>query len=206
MKQKGFTLAELLIALAILGVIAVFSIPKILQSSRDSKLNAVARETASMLRDAYSFYRIDNYPYWNLLSVDATRFINKMNYVKIDTTTTAAQMQSPPTGESKLEDCTATTPCLVLHSGAMIQYDTGQTFSAADPSPNVPSATGAIFFNIDPDGAGSAAGRYTVTMFYNGRVTTGQAANDEGVTYNNNTITPQTADPSYFAYWGGSEF
>lgn len=35
--HKGFTLAELLIALAILGVIATFTIPKVLQSSRTAQ-------------------------------------------------------------------------------------------------------------------------------------------------------------------------
>lgn len=206
MKSRGFTLAELLISLAILGVIAVFAIPKVLESSRDSKLNAVARESASMLRDAYSFYKIESYPEWNLLAVDANTFVNKMNYVKVDTTTTAAQMQTPPAGEVKLDDCTATEPCLVLHNGAMLQYDTAQTFSAANPNPNVPSATGAVFFNIDPDGTQGAAGRFTVALFYNGRVTSGQAASEEGITYYNNTITPQNTDPSFFKYWGGSDF
>lgn len=38
--QKGFTLAELLISLAILGVIATFTIPKILSSQQNGSLNA----------------------------------------------------------------------------------------------------------------------------------------------------------------------
>ena len=40
-QQPGFTLAELLIALVTLGVIATFTIPKILDSSSDSKLDAI---------------------------------------------------------------------------------------------------------------------------------------------------------------------
>jgi prepilin-type N-terminal cleavage/methylation domain-containing protein len=205
-RTSGFTLAELLIALAILGIIAAFTIPKILDSSRNGNLNAVARESASMIRDAYSYYKIDTFPEWNLLAIDADRFIGKMNYVNIDTATTAAAMQNPPAGESKLENCSATTPCVLLHSGAIIQYDTTQTFSATNPSPNIPTSTGAVFFNVDPDGFKGGAGRFTVSLFYNGRVTSGQAANEEGITYHSPTLTPQTTDPSFFQYWQGIGF
>ncbi len=40
---KGFTLAELLMALAILGVIATFTIPKILGAQQSSSSNAKAK-------------------------------------------------------------------------------------------------------------------------------------------------------------------
>jgi prepilin-type N-terminal cleavage/methylation domain-containing protein len=41
---KGFTLAELLIALALLGIIASFTIPKVLESSTNAKYKAMAKE------------------------------------------------------------------------------------------------------------------------------------------------------------------
>jgi prepilin-type N-terminal cleavage/methylation domain-containing protein len=199
-QSTGFTLAELLISLAILGVIAAFAIPKVLQSSQDNKLNAIAKETASMVRDAYSFYKIDTNPTWNLMG-NADRLIGYLNYVEIDRTTTAAQMMDPPPTQTKLENCTNAQPCLVLHSGAYVQMDSGMTFTAADPAPNRPALNNAVFFNIDPDGVRGQAGRVSIVLFFNGRVTTGQAANDEGVVYYNNTITPQTTDPEYLSYW-----
>lgn len=49
LKTSGFTLAELLIALAILGVIATFSIPKVLQAQQDGRNQAVLKTNASQL-------------------------------------------------------------------------------------------------------------------------------------------------------------
>lgn len=49
--RLGFTLAELLISLAILGMIATFTIPKILSSQQDQRKKAVFRETIAALSD-----------------------------------------------------------------------------------------------------------------------------------------------------------
>lgn len=51
-KETAFTLAELLIALGILGVIATFTIPKILASQQNSKRTAVFRETVAAVNEA----------------------------------------------------------------------------------------------------------------------------------------------------------
>jgi prepilin-type N-terminal cleavage/methylation domain-containing protein len=50
----GFTLAELLIALAILGEIATFTIPKILSSQQNGTNKAKAKEAFSMVSSAYN--------------------------------------------------------------------------------------------------------------------------------------------------------
>jgi len=47
--RRGFTLAELLISLVILGVIAAFAIPKILQSQQNQQEKAIFKETLSTL-------------------------------------------------------------------------------------------------------------------------------------------------------------
>jgi prepilin-type N-terminal cleavage/methylation domain-containing protein len=57
---SGFTLAELLIALAILGVIATFTIPKLLQSQQNQQKQAVLKETISIVSNlAYTYCRDD---------------------------------------------------------------------------------------------------------------------------------------------------
>lgn len=48
-RLKAFTLSELLIALLILGVIATFTIPKILSSTSDAKNKTLLKETVSIL-------------------------------------------------------------------------------------------------------------------------------------------------------------
>jgi len=50
-KPSGFTLAELLIALAVLGIIAAFTIPKVLTSQQSNKDSAILKETVSALED-----------------------------------------------------------------------------------------------------------------------------------------------------------
>ncbi len=55
-KQYGFTLAELLIALAILGVIATFSIPKILNAQQNQQKNAIFKESIGAISAAVYNY------------------------------------------------------------------------------------------------------------------------------------------------------
>lgn len=80
---QGFTLAELLIALAILGVIAVFTIPKVLNSQQDSQKRAVLKEAVASL---YQICEIGA----NEGSLDATTsgtqlgtyFLDHLNFIK----------------------------------------------------------------------------------------------------------------------------
>ena len=49
MQRQGFTLPELLIALIVLGVIATFTIPKILAAQNNQKKYAIFKETIASL-------------------------------------------------------------------------------------------------------------------------------------------------------------
>ena len=59
-RQLGFTLAEVLIALAILGVIAAYTIPNVITSSNNEGFNSKAKEAMGMISDAYLRYKQAN--------------------------------------------------------------------------------------------------------------------------------------------------
>lgn len=79
-KTFGFTLAELLIALAILGEIATFTIPKILSAQQNGQKKTVMRETVATMMAILHQGRITG----NVQSaLDSTYIINNINAIKI---------------------------------------------------------------------------------------------------------------------------
>ncbi len=184
-RSQGFTLAELLIALAILGVIATFTIPKILSSSQNGQNTAIAKEAASMVSGAFSTYTLTN----GLASgVTAGALTPYMNYVSTDTATAYTG-----SGGTALQTCSAVLVCLKLHNGGVLQYDTVQTFGGT-------AAANGIFLNLDPDGNGTQ-GRISFVQYSNGRLTTGQQAGGAPTSGAAGTIALQATDPTYLANW-----
>ena len=161
----AFTLAELLIALLILGVIATFTIPKVLQSQQSSQSKAVAKEVAGMISGAYQAYSLDNQPVAGTRPSHLTPYFN---YVKFDTATLLVDGHPLANGFS----CSATEPCIILHNGAVVQLQ-NQTFGST-------AATSVIQFRMDPDGkyggvnpAPDVAGSSVqFELYYNGFLTT----------------------------------
>lgn len=131
----AFTLTELLIALAILGMIATFTIPKILNAQADSRNKAVAKEIIGMVSNAVYLAQTNGALSITSTFADLTPY---MNYVAVDTTST---VDSVPGGVGATP-C-ATYKCLRLHNGALLLYDPTQTFS---------TTMGALPAIIDPDG------------------------------------------------------
>lgn len=179
--SQGFTLAELLIALAILGVIATFTIPKVLFTANSGQNTAVAKEAASMISGAYTAYALENGSAAS--GTTAGVLTPYMNYVAVDNTATAYSFGA---------GCNAAnTVCLKLHNGGVLRYASNNSFGGT-------ATTNAIYFNIDPDGTGSATPA-TFVLYFNGRLTT--AANQDGSTATANAPTTYTPDPAYIANW-----
>lgn len=143
MSQKhrfGFTLAELLIALSILGVIATFTIPKILASQQTQQYNAVAKENIGAMISAYQQLKTNG-----LLSTSTTygAFTPYLNYVAADTSGIWSMDSVPTMGTIT---CNASNyACLKMHNGSMIGYRVDVSFGGSN-------TTNAIHFVIDPDG------------------------------------------------------
>ncbi len=111
--STGFTLAELLIALAILGVIATFTIPKILTAQQSQQYNAIAKEDASILSGALQQASFQGTLNSGTRLIDLTPY---MNYASIDTS--GSVIDGIPTVASLT--CTASRPCIRLHNGSVM--------------------------------------------------------------------------------------
>lgn len=117
-KQSGFTLAELLIALLILGEIATFTIPKVLTASQQQQKIATFKETISTFAGL---------AYMANLQSDTTYFPNKLNAVKVCNSNANTQgcwshTNNANTGEGN-------EPGFVLHNGATVAGFNGYTGS-----------------------------------------------------------------------------
>lgn len=157
MSRPGFTLAELLLALVILGVIATFTIPKVITSQQNGKLRSIAKEAAGSVSGAFQSAQLNGKissasNFWAMTPY--------LNYVVIDSTSGTA-VTDPP-GSSNFRTCSAAWPCLRMHNGANII--TGDTFAGT-------AATNMIWFWADADGSGSGQS-VAFALYYNGKITT----------------------------------
>jgi prepilin-type N-terminal cleavage/methylation domain-containing protein len=182
MEFRGFTLAELLIALLIVAEIATFTIPKVLTSSANSQNKSIAKEVAGMIAAAFDAYKYKNTLTSSTKGSDLTQY---MNYLKLDTAS-----QYLGASGTALQQCSATLPCLTLHTGGILQYDTAMTVGGT-------TTTNAVYFNLDPDGNGTQ-GRVTFVQFYTGRLSSGGQAGT--ATPSGGTLTRESTDPSYFSW------
>lgn len=165
--HQGFTLAELLIALGLLGVIATFTIPKILnENTLDNSYNAVVKEEVGAISEAYRLYQLDHQVATDFSVHDLTPYLN---YVAPDTTSQIDNIGALGGcgGASATIDCSdvANNVCYKLHSGGMLELDPAVTMGGT-------SDLHAVYFVVDPDGKHTGNGSVAMWLYYNGRVTT----------------------------------
>jgi prepilin-type N-terminal cleavage/methylation domain-containing protein len=188
--QLGFTLAELLIALAILGEIATFTIPKILSAQQDGRNRTIAKEVAGMISEAYGQHKLASTPTSSFKPIDLLPYFN---YVKYDTTITIDEVHTQGSAA-----CSTTYPCIKLHNGAVLMFESG-SFSGT-------ATTNAIAFKVDPDGKvtdGTTNGpgkSLNFWLYYNGRLST-HGAIASGTVASTGTYNPNSAyDPPWFSW------
>lgn len=187
---QGFTLAELLIALAILGVISTFAIPKILVAQNNAKYNAAAHEAVATIAQAYEKYKHETGVTAATTGDDIIR--NSLNYVSVDTT---SLIDDRPLGAGT-RNC-ASSPCYRLHNGGKLRPHSC--------SFNGTSNLNAVFYVFDPDGV--QTGRedsLTLGLYFSGRIT--NRANVIGGTLSSASCTTDqtgglaTYDPDWFSW------
>ncbi len=160
-RSNGFSLAELLLALLILGNIAAFTIPKILSAQQSNTYNSRAKEAAGTLATALQMLRFNGTVSSNTVGADLSPYLN---YVKL--LTTGAVDDIPGNDDVP---CSTSAPCFLEPGGYMIrmsQVSFGGT-----------GTTNAIFINVDPDAvySGSQTGdskSVRFYLYYNGMVRT----------------------------------
>ena len=118
----AFTIAELLITLAILGVIAVFIIPKILNANENKKRAAIAKDVAATIAGAYQNYRLRNTPLATTTLADLLPFIN---YVSADSSSGISTE-------------------VMMHNGALLDFTTASYFGGV-------SKNDSLYFKVKLD-------------------------------------------------------
>lgn len=187
--KNGFTLAELLIALAILGVIATFTIPKVLYSQQSSQWNSAAKEVAGAMSEAFQLYKQENTLSSSTSAIDLTPYINYVSIVSLGGVTVDAL-----TGATT-RSCGAG-PCLKMHNGGVLYPISWLSFGGT-------TNNHVIQFEFDPDGvySGSTTGpgkSVQFTIFYNGRVST--IGDSPGAQTSGGVLNCPTCDPDWFSW------
>lgn len=111
-RKAGFTLAELLIALGILGVLATFTIPKMISSQQSTQKKAVFQETIATLNEAFVTGCLQN----QITEANfGTYMRSRLNAVKLCSNSMAdgCWFGTDLVGQS-------TTPGVILHNGAVV--------------------------------------------------------------------------------------
>lgn len=190
---QGFTLVELLIGVMILGEIATFTIPKVVNAQKVSSSLAIAKETAGNVSAAYQAYRLQNTV---TASTGITNLTPYLNYVKIDSTSTVDSQGGYDT------DCSNTgyNYCLRMHNGSVFVWYNGETFGGTQ-SNNV------VHVCVDPDGTNNAAttndpgAGLCFLLYYDGRLTTRNNALPNSISGKWGSFDPVSdQDPAWFTW------
>jgi prepilin-type N-terminal cleavage/methylation domain-containing protein len=187
---RAFSLAELLIALAILSVIAVFTVPKVLNSQNDNQNKAAIKAVMANVSAAYVKYKFDNTPSASTGIASLTPY---MNYVKISSSASMSiddWPNGPYTGGAPWS-C-GSLPCIVFPNGAILMYNPSDTLGGT-------GTTNAMPFHIDVDGKTSSTKSVWMFLFYDGKIKSGGTLTGPTGWNNDNTNPNAGYDPSWFS-------
>jgi prepilin-type N-terminal cleavage/methylation domain-containing protein len=135
--ERGFTLAEVLIVLGLLGLIATFAIPKVMQAQGTAESTSKLKETVATLEAAWSELKTQN-----SFTVDAPL------YDSLITTLNDARHDTGPAGDllGAGHPCAAVTGYVQLATGVVVTglYNTDDHFKLQSTVMPQPSSIGGV--------------------------------------------------------------
>ena len=202
--KPAFTLGEVLVVLALLGVVAAFAVPKVLQASSSEQYNTIAKEAVAMLSDAMAFYK-QSHGGTLLPTTKVSDIFALTNYLGPDTTSIVDMIPNNPFNSATTATCGSGVDCYKLLNGAVVYTNKGEYLG-----PLVPHS-GFGFF-IDPTGKVDSIQAVEVVIYASGLIRSdGTAFTDTqfcdaglcpetGFTFLGNAVPQSKVDPPWF-HW-----
>ncbi len=119
-RTQGFTLSELLIALAIMGLIATFTIPKIVTVAQNSDYKTRVQMAAALMVGAYNKYQLENTVTGTFKAADLTPYLNYTQFINNNSLTVDGKQNLVQSWTCNVND-----PCVRLANGSVIVFFRG---------------------------------------------------------------------------------
>jgi prepilin-type N-terminal cleavage/methylation domain-containing protein len=192
-RPKGLTLAELLIALGVYGVIAAMTIPKITTSFNNTVYESTGKEAIGAVTDAYTQYRSNNRL--------AAAFEPSMLLPYIGSAKPFTGIIDDNPGWGSLDCSDVNMRCVQLHNGAVVVADQYAELTGT-------SNLHATYVMIDVDGryggmtTGNTGGKAVSLLLYaNGFITSITNAKTGTILFGSVIFTPWPyPDPDWFSW------
>ena len=190
--KKGFSLAEVLLALTIVAAIAAFAIPKVLEEHKGKQAKAFAKAAAIEVASAYQQYRLDNASVTTSMTI-ADFWEEYGDYVSIETSGSVDDKNN----QTDLT-CTSTNRCYKMRNDATIWMVSSRPFGNTEN-------TNAISFRVDPfEGySGTTTGSEKAVQFflyYNGRLKSRNNVDPNTYVASSSYSPGTTHDPDYWSW------
>ncbi|MDX2086157.1 MAG: type II secretion system protein [Candidatus Melainabacteria bacterium] len=164
---SGFSLVEVLIAVGLLGLIAAFTIPKLLDGgTKNTQYRKVVQAASVILTSAYAQYKLDNTVSASTSSIDLVPYMDNVEVIdNASLTVDDTQGQPSVSCDTEWGDDIL---CIRMKNGGVIHFIKNHSFAGT-------GSLNALFFHVDPDGKYSGSNNgpgksMSLFLYYDGRM------------------------------------